>query len=371
MAGIYLHIPFCKQACHYCDFHFSTVLTNKEAVINALSTELTLRKAEITSAETIETIYFGGGTPSLLSEAELNSLLQTIHSNFSVAPDAEITLEANPDDLLLPKLREFKNAGVNRLSIGIQSFHDAHLTFMNRAHTALEAHKSIDHAHSLGFNNLSLDLIFGIPADTDGFLKEDLKHFFELQPNHISAYGLTIEEKTPFGKWTEKGKMAPIDEDFTARQFDIVMEQMEANGYEQYEISNFCRDQQYSRHNTAYWQSKLYLGIGPGAHSYNSQMRSFNVSNNADYVRQIQSGTLPSTSEMLTKQDNVNDYILTRLRTKWGIDTQFIVDNYGIDLIPQAMEFIQDGFLIADNGVLILSKKGKLLADFISERLFV
>ncbi|RYZ89566.1 MAG: radical SAM family heme chaperone HemW, partial [Moraxellaceae bacterium] len=267
MAGIYLHIPFCKQKCHYCDFHFSTSLVRKADMVQAIAKEIELQK-EYLKGQEVSTIYFGGGTPSLLLEEELHLLLNSLHRNFSIAQNPEITLEANPDDINPASLKNMAAAGINRLSIGIQSFHEPHLQLMNRAHNATEAANCVKLAQNAGFQNISIDLIYGVPAPDHDIWMRDLQKAFSLQVQHISSYALTIEPKTAFGRWAATGKFTGGTEDFVAEQFEILLEQMQANGFEQYEISNFCRPGFYSRHNSNYWRGVPYLGLGPSAHSF-------------------------------------------------------------------------------------------------------
>ncbi len=371
---LYIHIPFCRQACHYCDFHFSTNTKNKRAIVEAIAKEIVLRK-EYLDSNNVETIYFGGGTPSLLDTLELDLLLNSIHSNFTVNPDAEITLEANPDDLDLQKLFQLKNAGINRLSIGIQSFHEPHLTYLNRVHNAYEAGSCVKIAQDAGITNISIDLIYAIPAPDHSILNLDMQKAFDLDVSHISAYCLTIEPQTAFGSWLKKKKIKPIDEEFAAQQFEILIAGLSEKGYEQYEISNFARNEQYSNHNSAYWKQRPYLGVGPSAHSYNRVSREYNISNNAQYLAAIQQNTIPSTIEILSAADQTNEYLLTGLRTKWGCElstldllsgNQFQERNHA-----EISEMAQKGWLYTDNGTILLSQAGKLFADRVASELFI
>lgn len=371
---LYIHIPFCKQACHYCDFHFSTNTTQKRAMAEAIAREIVLRKSYLPDWD-METIYFGGGTPSMLDEAELHLLLDTVHRHFRVAPGAEITLEANPDDLNADILSMFARAGINRLSIGIQSFHEPHLRFMNRAHTALEAEQCVKIAQNAGIDNISIDLIYAIPSENHDILHADLAQAFALNVPHISAYCLTIEPQTAFGSWLKKKKIKPIEEEYAAQQFEILVSSLAGEGFEQYEISNFARNGRYSRHNSSYWKQHPYLGVGPSAHSYNGTTREFNVSHNAKYLDALQKGIIPATVETLTGADNTNEYLLTGLRTIWGVDLQKLQElSNGAFAAQHRQELegmIRKGWVKEDSGTLRLTEAGKLFADRISSDLFI
>ena len=371
---LYVHIPFCRQACHYCDFHFSTNTVNKRAIVEAIAKEIVLRKNYLETDE-LQTIYFGGGTPSLLDESELNYLMDTIHSNFTVNTEAEITLEANPDDLNKEKLVQLKAAGINRLSIGIQSFHEPHLKHLNRIHDSFEAGNCVRLAQEAGIDNISIDLIYAIPAPDHSILEDDIKRAFELDVSHISAYCLTIEPQTAFGSWLKKKKIKPIDEEFAAQQFEILLAGLGANGYEQYEISNFARNGQYSHHNSSYWKQRPYLGVGPSAHSYNSKSREYNISNNAKYLAAIQENRIPSTVEMLSVADQTNEYLLTGLRTKWGCKLSVLDALSGIDfqtaLNPELTLMHKKGWLEIKERTIVLTQAGKLFADRVASELFI
>ncbi|MFT4755499.1 MAG: oxygen-independent coproporphyrinogen-3 oxidase [Vicingaceae bacterium] len=319
MAGIYIHIPFCKQACSYCDFHFSTKLNNKQKVLNGIEKELELRVAYI-GEETVETIYLGGGTPSLLSDTEIQSLLTKINSLFDVSSDAEITLEANPDDLTLNKLKELKNTSINRLSIGVQSFFEKDLRFMNRAHNSSEALDCIKNAQKVEFSNISVDLIFGSQTTTKEMWQKNLDTFFDLGINHLSAYSLTIEEKTALAHQVAKGKVENVNDEQNYEQYLMLQKAIKQNGFEQYELSNYCKNGAYSKHNTSYWQSKKYLGVGPSAHSFNDTSRQWNVRNNLLYSKAIENGTAYFEKEELSEIDRYHEHLITSLRTMWGIN---------------------------------------------------
>jgi oxygen-independent coproporphyrinogen-3 oxidase len=389
---LYLHIPFCKQACHYCDFHFSTSLSQKPALVNALCTEITLQKDYLPGKQ-LETIYFGGGTPSLLTEAELGQIFEAIHTHFTVSPSAEITLEANPDDLTGPTgtdltdhlqtlrmLRQY----TNRLSIGIQTFDEATLRWMNRAHTAAEAEACVWRAHEAGFENMSVDLIYGIPGRDESLWQADLQKVLDLRVPHISAYALTIEPDTAFGRWQRKGKFLPTDDNLAASQFEQLTQILLGAGYTHYEISNFAGTTQssagtsfiqYARHNTAYWQRRPYLGIGPSAHSYDGLNRQYNIANNSRYIADIRQGKLPATVEKLTPADQVNDYLLTGLRTQWGCSLAelnvLMGDDFAQVQARDLAKLYETGWLVRDGDLLRLTDAGKLFADRVAATLFV
>jgi len=374
MAGIYLHIPFCRQACYYCDFHFSTNQKIQNEIVDAITHELEYRK-EYLKGEPVNTIYFGGGTPSILSISQLEKIFRSIEQNFNVLPETETTLEANPDDLTIEKLRDLKKAGINRLSIGIQSFDDHVLKFLNRVHTSEAALSTFDLARQAGFENISIDLIYSIPDQPDAIWRNNIQQALDLEPEHISSYSLTIEEKTVFGRWQKAGKLHEMDEELAARQFEMLMEMLAASHYEQYEISNFAKPGFYSKHNSSYWKGAHYLGVGPSAHSYDGESREYNVSNNHEYLRNLQAGKIPFTREVLSRNDKINDFILTTLRTSWGVSLRFLHSEWEYDLLNRNGEYIQklldQKYIRIENDFLILNNKGKLLADRISSDLFV
>jgi oxygen-independent coproporphyrinogen-3 oxidase len=374
MAGLYFHIPFCKQACHYCNFHFSTNREIQSTLVEALGKELALQK-DYLQGQAIETIYFGGGTPSLLTEAELNFILHQAHALFPVTPDAEVTLEANPDDLTVSKLQHFKAAGINRLSLGIQTFQDSLLQFLNRAHDSRCALQAYDYARSCGFTNITIDLIYGIPGLDQEAWAVEVNKAIALQPEHISAYALTVEEKTAFGHWVRNGKLQPADEEVVASQLEHLMSQLTGAGYEHYEVSNFCKPGFYARHNSSYWKQVHYVGIGPGAHSYNGTSRQFNVRNNHLYVKAIEMNRIPAEVEVLTRENLINEYLLTTLRTSWGTDLQLLKNQYHYDLAKLKAGYLAELYnrqLISwQESKLLLTPKGKLLADRIAADLFV
>jgi oxygen-independent coproporphyrinogen III oxidase len=373
---LYLHVPFCKQACHYCDFHFSTNQQHRRAVVEAMAREIELRHTYLPTRE-LQTIYFGGGTPSLLTEAELTYLLDAIHRHFIVTPDAELTLEANPDDLAEATYLTWLRRYVNRLSIGIQTFDEHTLRWMNRAHTATEAETCVHRARDAGFENLSIDLIYGI---SEGIWPQDLEKALALDVPHLSAYNLTIEPNTAFGRWLAKGRLTPVDESLSATQFTQLTDSLQRGGYEHYEISNFAKKGRYARHNTAYWQRRPYLGIGPSAHSYNGHSRQHNVPSNALYMKALQADNVPAELEQLTPTDQLNEYLLTGLRTQWGcqlaeLDALLVAGGLGTSFVAkQARELARltaAGWLIQEENRLLLTQSGKLFADRVASDLFV
>jgi oxygen-independent coproporphyrinogen-3 oxidase len=376
LSAIYIHIPFCKQACHYCDFHFSTNLSYQEEMVKALCKEIVLQ-ANYLEGKALQSIYLGGGTPSLLAEKALGSILETIAGHFSLEERPEITLEANPDDLSQAKLKELKSAGINRLSIGIQSFHEPFLRWTNRAHHAQEAEDCVKLAQDTGFENITIDLMYAFPAENHAIWHSDLQKALALHVPHISAYCLTIEPKTVFGNWQKKGKISPINEEFAAQQFEILVSTLVENGFEHYEISNFAKPLCYSRHNTNYWKKGTYLGIGPSAHSYNGESRQFNIKNNALYIKAIQQGTVPFEKEILSLTDHINEYLMVSLRTMWGCDINFLKEKYGYDItkdeqnLPRLLNYQANELLTIENEKIMLTFKGKLLADEIAVNLFV
>ena len=342
-------------------------------MVECLLAELEQRK-DYLEGEEVETIYFGGGTPSLLPVEYTEALIKKIRSLYPGSRAAEITLEANPDDLDQEKLHQLRAAGINRLSIGLQTFDDHLLTFLNRAHNRGQSLQSVSLAREQGFDNISLDLIYAIPGESKDRLEEDLRIITELGATHISTYCLTIEPGTAFGNWHSKGKLSPVDEDHAASDYVRIMDYLRNKGFDHYEISNFALPGYHSRHNTSYWQQKPYLGMGPGAHSYNLNSRRFNISNNAAYMKGIEGGVSYYETEELSLSDRLNEFILVSLRTRWGIDLEALRNQFGYDLIPQRNSYIrrlQDSRLITlSDNKLILTDKGKLLADQIAEDLF-
>lgn len=374
MAGIYIHIPFCKKACHYCDFHFSTSPVYKDQMVQALHAEIILKK-DYTGTEQIETIYFGGGTPSLLSAAELGMLISEITEYYPVSSSAEITLEANPDDLNPQKVKELKQTLINRFSIGIQSFFEEDLKWMNRAHTATEAQSSIKRVQDAGFENITADLIYGYPLLSNEKWKYNIRELIELQIPHISSYSMTVEPATALASFINKGKQKQMDENQSAQQFEILMDELEGAGFDHYEISNFAKPGRHSRHNSNYWEGVNYIGIGPSAHSFNGESRQWNVADNMKYIQALQANKIPSEIEHLTIENRVNEYIMTAVRTSKGIDLGLISQRFNSDysaLIKQNLEPILDkGWATISGQTATLTKEGKLFADHIASELFV
>jgi oxygen-independent coproporphyrinogen-3 oxidase len=372
MAGIYLHIPFCRQACHYCNFHFSTSLKQKNEFVQALLKEIHLQSTYLPS-EPVNTIYFGGGTPSLLSIDELTSILQTLRQTFTVAGGAEITLEANPDDIVEEKLMDWREVGINRLSIGVQSFFEEDLRWMNRAHTAQQA---IDNLHLAKkyFNNITIDLIYGTPTLPDENWRHNVQQAIALGITHLSCYALTVEPGTALAHMINKHKTTDVNTEDQARQFLQLMNWMEAAGYEHYEISNFALPGMRSRHNSSYWQGAPYLGLGPSAHSFNGESRQWNISNNALYIKSLKEDKVPFEIEHLTSTQRLNEYIMTSLRTTEGLKLQYVADRFGEKaagkLRLEAKQFIDTDKMQLNNGYLQLTKEGRLFADGIAAELF-
>lgn len=371
MAGIYLHIPFCKQACHYCNFHFSTSLHYKPELVAALQEEarLAAEKFPFPAGEAVHTIYFGGGTPSLLTLSELTQLLAAVRGHFNVDPDAEITLEVNPDDISEERLKEWRDAGINRLSIGVQSFFEEELRWMNRAHTAKQALEQVKKAREY-FNNITIDLIYGGPGLSDEQWHQDLEQAKALNIPHLSCYALTVEPQTPLNKMIRTGKVPDVDPDKQSRHFLYLMQWAKENGYEHYEISNFARPGYRSRHNSAYWQGKSYIGLGPSAHSFDGKSRWWNIANNQAYIRSLQEGIIPFEKEELTGVQQLNERIMIALRTADGLDLFNIPSLEKTQLLKAAQRHIDAGHLVAQDNNLRLTDEGRLLADGIAADLF-
>jgi oxygen-independent coproporphyrinogen-3 oxidase len=372
MAGIYLHIPFCRQACHYCNFHFSTSLKLKNEFTDALLKEIQLQSTYLPS-EPVNTIYFGGGTPSLLSIDELTSILQTLRQTFTVAADAEVTLEANPDDIVEEKLKDWKQVGINRLSIGVQSFFEEDLRWMNRAHTALQAIGNLQLARKY-FDNITIDLIYGTPTLPDDKWQHNVQQAIALGITHLSCYALTVEPGTALAHMINKHKTIDVNTEDQARQFLLLMDWMQAAGYEHYEISNFALPGMRSRHNSSYWQGASYLGLGPSAHSFNGESRQWNIANNALYIKSLKEDKVPFEVEHLTGTQRLNEYVMTSLRTMEGLNLEYVTTRFGEKaankLKQEAQQFIETGKMHVNNSYLQLTKEGKLFADGIAAELF-
>ena len=373
MSGIYIHIPFCKKACHYCDFHFSTSFKHKDQMINSLKHEILIRNRELKD-EKIESIYFGGGTPSVLNIREINSLIETVYDNYLVNDSVEITLEANPDDLTDEKILELFNSKVNRLSIGVQSFFEKDLKLMNRSHTSNQAMNCIKSAVKY-FDNISVDLIYGIPGLDNSRWKENIEILISHNISHISAYALTVEPKTALKKYIDNGIIAPIDDSQSQEQFHILLDILEDHNYENYELSNFAKNNLYSVNNSAYWTRKKYIGIGPSAHSFNGNNRFWNIKNNLKYIESIKNNIIPNEMEVLSAIDKFNEMVMFGLRTSKGISFTDIENEFGSiyknKLINNSQNHIANELLLIKNDFLYITRKGKFLSDGIASDLFM
>ncbi|MDB5229743.1 MAG: hemW [Chitinophagaceae bacterium] len=373
MAGLYIHIPFCRKACHYCNFHFSTTLNQKDELVNCLGREIRLQSGYL--QDRINSIYFGGGTPSLLTIPQIHQLLDTIKKIFVVDDDAEISFECNPDDISGELLAGWKFSGINRLSIGTQSFFDKHLQWMNRAHNSNQAKTAIELARQIGFENLTIDLIYGVPGMSDEEWKENVATAINLNVPHLSCYALTIEEGTALHKLIGKGEKENIHQDVQSHQFELLTGWLKEAGYEHYEISNFAKPGCRSRHNSSYWKAQPYLGIGPSAHSYNGHSRQWNVSNNSLYIQSLKNNIIPFEKEELTEQQRFNEKLMTSLRTMEGLSLQEVSAQFDHQKLKQllsgASKFISDKMMINQDERLVLTEKGKLFADGIAAALFL
>jgi len=374
MAGIYLHIPFCRRACYYCNFHFSTSLGQKDALVDSLLQEMMLQQPYL-QGQQVDTVYFGGGTPSLLDDADLRRIMEKLRQLFPISGQAEITLEANPDDMQPEKLQALKAIGVNRLSIGVQSFHEADLRWMNRAHNSTQALQCIQDAQAAGFHNQSIDLIYGGPTLSDEGWAQNVQQAIALQIPHLSCYALTVEPGTALDHFIKQHKVAAVDPDKAARHFEMLVQWLAAAGYEHYEISNFALPGCRSRHNSSYWQGHAYLGLGPSAHSFNGHSRQWNVANNSSYINAIKEGKVPFELENLTPEMMLNEYIMTSLRTSEGCHLYLVEERFGTDkrrqLETASKEFILAGKMVQQRDTLVLTPEGKLFADGIAAELFV
>ena len=373
MSGIYIHIPFCKQACHYCDFHFSTSMKKKDEMVLALAKEIELRKGE-SQYEIIETIYFGGGTPSVLTIDDIQFLINSVYEHYHVVENPEITLEANPDDLDNEIIIQYANSPINRLSIGVQSFFEDDLQLMNRAHNSAEAKKCLEFA-TQHFDNISIDLIYGMPNMSNEKWLQNIETALSFNIPHIFSYALTVEPKTALHKMIKSGSIPTLDDDLAQQHFHILIDKLQENGFVHYELSNFGKPDYFPKNNTAYWLGKKYIGIGPSAHSYNGESRSWNIANNSLYLKAIAENKLPSETEILSKTDQYNEYIMTGLRTIWGVSLVRIETEFGTKyleyLYQQAEKYISDNLLEIENNVLKTTKKGKFLSDGIASDLFL
>lgn len=369
---MYIHIPFCKQACHYCDFHFSTSMKKKDEMVLALAHEIFLRKEEL-GGEMIETIYFGGGTPSVLTDDEIKLLIDSVYLNYDVADNPEITLEANPDDLSPERIRQLSQTKINRLSIGVQSFFEEDLKLMNRAHSVLQAEVCLAEAVK-HFDNITIDLIYGVPGISNGKWLQNVEKALSFGIPHISSYALTVEPKTALHTFVQKGIVPPPSEEGAQEHFRLLTERLAQEGFVHYELSNFGKPGYFSKNNTAYWLGKKYIGIGPSAHSYDGISRSWNIANNALYLKALQAGNLPCEKEVLTIADRYNEYIMTGLRTMWGVSLKRIKNEFGAEyqahLEKELQKFLENGTLSIEDEVLKATAKGKFLTDGIASDLF-
>lgn len=372
MAGIYLHIPFCKQACTYCDFYFSTSLSTKDAVIGGIVKEIKLRKDYLTE-KNIDSVYFGGGTPSLLSEGDLELIFQALREQFSLKQNTEITLEANPDDISPEKLKLWHKLGINRLSIGLQSFNNQELKWMNRAHTAEESVSSVKLAQDAGFDNITIDLIYGSKFQTLQSWEETLRKAIDLKTQHISSYNLTIENKTVLGVNYKRGKEPAVNDELSGNQFLTMVEELTKAGFIHYEISNFGKEGFFAHHNSNYWLQKHYLGVGPAAHSFNGISRQWNINNNPQYIKALKEGGVYFEREELSLEERYNEYILTRLRTIWGCDLEEIKNLFGTKTEEYFKQQVEKKitYLEEKDGIYTLKSSAKLLADGIASQLFI
>ncbi len=372
---IYIHIPFCKQKCSYCNFHFSTSLNFKDDMVAAMKKEIVLRKNELQN-KSLSSLYFGGGTPSILSADEIKSLIDEVLKHFSFEKDIEITLEANPDDLNKEFLKGLSDSPVNRLSIGTQSFFEADLKLMNRAHTANEAEDSIKRAQDFGFENLSIDLIYGSPTSNLEIWKENLNKTIALEVPHISSYALTVEPKTALENWISKGKVISPKEEEQNREFYYLSDFLKDHGFEHYEVSNFAKPGFYSRHNSSYWKYKEYLGIGPSAHSYNgSDVRSWNIANNQQYIKKLNAHLPAKEEEILSAEDQFNEMIMIGLRTIWGVDLENLKGKFNDRILEhfqrEIKQKLEEEILIIENDHLKIPEKQWFMADGIASDLFM
>ena len=372
MSGIYIHIPYCKQACHYCNFHFSTSLKNKKDVINAMLKEIKIKSKTLN--EIVETIYFGGGTPSLLEIDEINCLIDMVCENFKISSDLEITLEANPDDLTIDKLKKLSRSKINRLSVGVQSFLDRDLKIMNRAHNSTVSKKCIENAKKY-FKNISIDLIYGMPESNLESWEYNLDLATSFNISHISAYALTIEPKTALERYVRQGSIKLLDEEIVFKQYESMLNKLTSKKYINYEFCSFGKKGYFSKNNTAYWLRKKYLGIGPSAHSYNGISRSWNISNNNLYVKAVMNDEMYYESEKLSLTDQYNEYIMTGLRTMWGVSIDYLNDNFGVNyknhFIEKSEKFIDSKHLKMENNIIKTTNEGKFLSDGIASDLFI
>ncbi len=372
MAGIYIHIPFCRQKCYYCDFYKTVNTTLTEKFLSALKTEIIQRENYLENEE-VETIYFGGGTPSVLTKTELYGIINFLSRHFKVSETVEITFEANPDDLSVEYLNDIYSTGVRRLSIGIQSFQNEFLQKMNRRHDADQAIQAVENASKISFNDISVDLIYGLPGLKLEQWKADLELVFKLPVQHLSAYHLTYHKGTPFYTWLKKGTLKALKETESILQFETLVKLVKENGFEQYEISNFAKDGKYSKHNSSYWRGVKYLGLGPSAHSFNGVSRSWNVSQIESYIKAIDAGLPYSEEEILSDNNKYNEYILTRIRTIWGVSQYELEERFGTEKYNYFRinidKYLNTGLIKLNKGIYNLTEKGMFVSDEIMSNL--
>ncbi len=373
MASVYIHVPFCKQACNYCNYHFSTKLEKKDLLINSLLKEIELRRNELKNKK-IHSIYFGGGTPSILAKSIIKSLIDSVRQNFNLDKKIEISLEVNPDDVKDGDIENYIEIGINRISVGVQSFFDSDLDLMNRRHNSNQAINVIKEVKKK-LKNYSIDLIYGLPNMTIDKWSKNLKKAIGFSPPHISAYALTIEENTVFNDWVNKKKINLLSEKEVLNQFNFTLDFLDKKGYDHYEISNFGKKNFYSKNNESYWLGESYIGIGPSAHSFDGEYRSWNISNNIKYINSIKLNKLPASREKLTKNDKFNEYIMIGLRTIWGVSSKKILKEFGKEYLSlielKSKNHIRSSNLFWDEDILRISKKGKFLTDGIASDLFI
>ena len=375
MKGIYIHIPFCASACFYCNFHFSTAKKFQKDFVQALKKEIILKKNFFTENTIIDTLYFGGGTPSVLELGDMEDLCSFLHLHFNLKSLKEFTVEANPEDLSLNKLKKFKELGVTRLSIGVQSFNESTLKYLGRQHDGKQALKSIENAQKADFENISIDLIYGVPTQTKAIWQKDLETFYQLNLPHVSCYCLTIEDKTPLALWINQKKIKPVDDDLSVCHYKTMTPIMFQKGYVHYEISNFAKHTYYSKHNLIYWQNGAYLGMGPSAHSYNGSFRSWNISHTSHYINAVNNHDTLTESEKPDKSTLFNEYIFTALRTMWGVKWSKVKTVFGknyYDYLNKKMRHVQMQHMLEETSEgFRISEKGKLFADKIAAHFFV
>ena len=373
MAGIYIHIPFCRQKCHYCNFHFSVSLKNKDALMESILKEIEMTTGFL-GTHRLDTVYFGGGTPSLMSPEILISILQQVQKHYAINPDAEITLEANPDDLDTGYLSKLGEAGFNRISLGVQSFIDGELQLMNRTHDSRQARRALQLILDSGIPDVTIDLIFGMPDSTMDSWKYNLEEALKFGIPHLSCYNLTVEKRTTLDHFIRTGKIRSLEEEQMANQFLYTMDFLGQSGYEHYEISNYALPGRYARHNTSYWQGAPYLGVGPSAHSYDGRIRTWNIANNPKYIASIQAGKVPSEMEVLSVTDRFNEYIMTGMRTQWGCDLQVVSafgPAYASHFLEEVSKVIDQGKVLRSGDQFTLTRSGKLFADEVAAAMFV